>query len=419
MRFGCLVFILFVFFFTTSVVQAATPSPSAGTPISLSEVFACQDSTHPEWIEVFNSSGSDVDLSNWKVERKSTGDWNTPKPLTATISAGSYKKFDFTNYMNDGGFFIRLKDSTDAVVETFPDSETASKCSSGSILTSWIKQGISWSLTTTLTPGEQNTFVAPVTPSPTPTPMTTTPTASPKATTTPAPTPTVAPATATPGPQPTSVTLSEVYACQEDSEKEWVEIHNSASTSVTISDWKLTDDDHNDQPIPSQSISGDGYAVIEISKYSKGMLTNSGDVVHLLDGAGKTVDTFTYVSCTKGKTWQKAKGTWQEANTITRGSVNPQPKAGTPTPQPEGDGADIRVAQVMGAEESSPSGYILGTQDSDSSDPLVPTATPLPQSPSRQSTRLFSIGLIITGIVIILGSAGYYGWHVWKKKQSN
>lgn len=422
MRLGCLVFILFVFFYSTQLVQAATPSPSAGTPISLSEVFACQDSTHPEWIEFFNSSGSDIDLSTWKVERKSTGDWNTPKPLNATISANTYMKFDFSNYLNDSGFFLRVKDNTGTVVETFPDSDTASKCPSGNSLVSWIKQGISWSVTSTLTPAEANILTPISTPQPTPT-TTPSPQTTPSATPTPAPAATTQ-ATAITGLQPTSISLSEVYACQNDDEREWVELYNSANTSVTITSWKLTDDDHNDQPIASLSIAANGYSVVEIAKYTKGMLTNSGDVVNLIDATGKTVESFPYKSCTKGSSWAKRSGNWQESTSITKGAANPSSQtSATTTPQAQGqlqgDGGDIRVASAYGAEESSPSGYVLGTQDSENSEQNSPIPTTNPTESRSSNSKLAAFVLIGAGIVIISASCGYYGWTVWKKRRIN
>lgn len=398
-------------FLLVTVVTAATPLPSAGSTISLSEIFACQDSTHPEWIEFFNAGTSDVSLSNWKIERKSTGDWNTPKVLSATISAGTYYRYDVTNYMNDAGFALRLKDPTDSVIETFPDGGTVEKCPTSESLVSFIKQGMSWSQTTELTPERANVMSALATATPKPEA-----TATPKPTATPTSTPTAIPQpqpkadqplTGTPGTQPTSVSLSEFSACQNDGEKEWVELANTSVGAVTLQNWKLTDDDNNEQPIPSLTLPGNGVAIVEITKYVRGMLTNDGDVISLFDANGKKVDSYSYESCTKGSSWMKSNGAWTQVSSPSRGRVNPVNETPKPTVSPSPSPTEMLLGDGGDSETPTPTnGTVLGTSD---------TAKDTAASAQSPTIAYGSIGF---GVLLLTGVGVYYGYTYWKAHRS-
>lgn len=413
MRLVCILLSLFLLIYFTPIVQAATPSPGAGVSITFSEVSACEEN---EWIELYNSSDQDVTLTGWKIEKKGEGasTWSS-KPVDttiATISAKMYKKTSVgSSFLSNSGFSLRLKDSAGDIV----DENVFAKCPSGSALTSWIKDGEDWKLTTSLTPDSMNTLTAAATPTPT---VSATPTKTP----TPSPQPkaeqsevtTAVPTVSPPATQPTTVSISEVSACQEEGEKEWVELYNSAGAQVILTDWKLTDADSNDQPISSLALHANGYASVEITKYSRGMLTNSGDTVNLIDGNGKNVDTFSYKSCSKGKTWQKGGGIWQESSTASKGFANPAIRSTTPSPQPEGDGEDVTLTSALGPEESSASGFVLGTQDvaTPSTEP-----SPLPTIMKKDDPNWLAYGSIGTGIVLILATAGYLGFQKIKNKR--
>lgn len=394
--------------------RAQVPSPPAGTPITFSEVFGCQKDApnDEEWVEFYNDTEAAVDLATWKIEKRSESSEWSAKVLNGTVPAKGYLQIKVgAQFMNNTGFALRLKDSQGDIVEMFPQSEgTYEKCPSDDTLLTWIKQGQSWSKTTSLTPGAANILVALSTPTPTPTASPTpNPTAASTSTATPSPTP-----VATVGPQPTTVSLSEVSACQSEGAKEWVELYNSAATAVTLTNWKLTDDDNNDQPITSLTIAAKDYSVVEISKYSKGMLTNDGDIVNLFDATGKKVDSFEYKQCTKEQTWAKSNGKWQETSEISRGKSNPTLSASpspmpSPSTQPIGDGGD-------GERSSSPEvveGSVLGTQDSQGEEEK--TESLQRTSKSSNATTLIALGSIGVGVLLLIGIVGYLSWEPFLK----
>ncbi|MEP7167047.1 MAG: lamin tail domain-containing protein [Candidatus Woesebacteria bacterium] len=389
-----LAFISFFGFFRILPSYAQAPSPGAGIVITLSEVSPCEDNG---WIELYNESDQGVDVSTWKVEEKGkdSSTW-TPKTLvadTATISAKLYKQFNVgSNFLSNEEFSLRLKDGGGDVLE----ENTFEKCPTPRPV-SWIKQGTSWSLTTAVTPGQANTLVSPSTPTPTPTPTSTTsPTSTPTTTAGPTPTPTT---------QPITISLSEIYACQADGSKEWVELYNSGATTVTLTNWKLTDHDNNEQPIATLAISAKGYSTVEISKYARGMLTDSGDVVNLIDGTGKKVDTYEYKECHTDQTWAKSGGGWQETTQMTKGSANPSLESSTSSAA--SDSASLE------ADDGAESGEVLGSSDEEPS----PTPTPSPKPSSGNGQTMIAIGSIVVGLLVLGSIGGYFGWEWWKKRK--
>lgn len=381
--------LIVVFLLPVQLVFAQAPSPGAGVVISLSEVSGCESN---EWIELYNNSDQDIDLKSWKIEK--TVPANVSKTLDATISAKTYKKvWTGSSFLTNEGFTLQLKDAQGDVLET----NAFEKCPDNSSA-SWIKQGTSWLLTTTKTEDRANEYTAISTPTAAPTP-TAKPTTTPSSTSNSTPSPTAA-ATATPGTQPTTVILSEIYACQADGTKEWVELQNTGAASVTLTNWKLTDDDNNDQPIPALTIAAKGYSVVEITKYGRGMFTNDGDIVNLLDATGKKVDSYEYTACHSDQSFAKVGSSWKETVTMTRGQSNGSDTA-TPTPEPTPvDSSDDQ--QVLGAT----------TEESE--------ATPEPAQAEKSggnSETLIAVGSIGLGLLVLAGIGGYFGWDWWKKRK--
>jgi hypothetical protein len=394
-------FSVFFALFGARIVQvsAQAPSPGAGISISLSEINACDDT---EWVEFYNNSDTSVDLTNWKIEKSTDGTTWTKKTLVSSIPSKAYLKvWEGSSSFNNEGFWLRVVDYSTRSEGEEIEKRQFEKCTKS---TTWIKEGSDWKLTTNITPNAENIYVALATPTPTPT---ATPTQTPTPTPTPSPSPTPTPSptpSPTPGAQPTNVTLSEVYACQADNAKEWVELYNSGSSSVTLTNWKLADDDGNEQPIPSLAIASKGYGVVEISKYAKGILTNSGDTINLFDANGKKVDTYTYSACTSGDTYARINGVWKETSTMTRGFANPtESETATASGTLEGDG---------GGDTSS----VLGATTLENTPTPEPSSTPSSFSEERGSPNtLLALSFIAFGVLLLAGIGGYLAWEPFLK----
>lgn len=353
--------------------ETASPSATiAPASIVLSEFSACQGAGEKEWVEIHNTGTSPIALDTYKFRDITT---SNKQSLSGEIAPGAYLQIELQNpiFNDTGGDTVKLVDQNDTVLDSVPYTT----CDTSWV---WARFLAEWKQTTQKTPGKANVLTAPATPSPTTSP-TVSAQATPTPTVTPTRTPTPAP-TASPFPaQPTGIELSEIVACQAEGEKEWVEIANTSNSPATLEGWKLTDDDRNEQTIGTLTIASRGLAVVEIVKYSRGMLTNDGDVVSLVDATGRTVDTKEYSECSIGASIAKVNGVWTTSAAPTKGSANtvqtlvsatglsPSPSSSpignisTPASQAAGllaqslsqDAAPVQSGEVLGATELDPS----------------------------------------------------------------
>lgn len=195
--------------------------------------------SNSDWVEVYNSDSSSVDLSGY-ILRDSTD--SNKLDLSGTINGGSYQAFDWNNKLNNDGDTIRLLKTDETQVDqvTYGSSgsiaaptgtQTAGRSPDGS--SNWVlfvndtkgssNNSSTIAPTVTQTPTPTNTPVPTHTPTPTPKPANT-----PIPTTTPTPTVKVA---STPTPKITSDPLT----------------REGGSESATTEN----------QPAPSQGILGD------------------------------------------------------------------------------------------------------------------------------------------------------------------
>lgn len=413
------IFLFLSLFFFAFVKQVfATPSAPAGAKLTLSEVFACQKTApnDDEWVEVYNPTSSSVDLTGWKIGKNKAGSVS----LSGSIESYAYKKVVFSPGLANDGFAVTLfesgADSTDVTkaLESFPSgyaqnatTTTLESCPNTTLVTSWMKEGETWKITTTISPDAQNSYTALVTPTPSPTatPLATaspTPTASPTTAPTATPTPSPTP-NATTVPQPTGIILSEIFACQSDSGKEWAELQNTNAYAVTLVDWKLQDDDGNEQPIARSEIGANGFFVVEIAKYVRGMFTNDGDVVKLVNGSGNVVDSYAYSACTKDMTWSRADKEWTETSNISKGGKNNTVSISPSPSQSASPSATLEALMLGDGGGEMGKGAVLGAS--------------APSADQKNPSKLSSILLIVFGGVLLTGVGIYsaFGDKIWKK----
>lgn len=147
----------------------------------------------PDWVELYNQTDDPLDLNNW-ILRDST---ETNKVnLNGWICPNGFRKFNFSNRLNNGGDTIRLVNSLDSLEDSVTYfSDMIPQHASGQS-TSRIPDGsTTWVVLTQPTPQDEE-----CNPSTTPT-LTLTPTNTP--TETPSPTPSATP-TLLPSPTPTA-----------------------------------------------------------------------------------------------------------------------------------------------------------------------------------------------------------------------
>lgn len=152
-------------------------------------------STDPEWIELYNDSGSSVDLTGYLLEDGNSSS-SDDISLSGTISAYGFLVFTHSEgWLNNGGDTVKLYNnaSPSAVIDQYTygnmgSSESVARMPNGSS---------NWQVTSNVTQNSSNPIPTPATTStptitPTPTP-TRTPTPTPLKTKTPTPSPTPTP----------------------------------------------------------------------------------------------------------------------------------------------------------------------------------------------------------------------------------
>lgn len=106
-----LVLVSFIFFFSFNLAQASD--------IIINEFVSHPNSGEEEWIELFNTTESSIDLTNWKLTQLSnpstTPKEDNPLILSDTILGGGVFVIKISN-LNNGGDSISLYDPSDSLV---------------------------------------------------------------------------------------------------------------------------------------------------------------------------------------------------------------------------------------------------------------------------------------------------------------
>ncbi|MCP5097216.1 MAG: hypothetical protein GY943_16840, partial [Chloroflexi bacterium] len=100
---------------TTNPGGGGTNPPGVGD-VLINEYTANSGTT--EWVELYNTTASDLDISNHYIDDISGG--GSPKliPANTTISSGGYYVMEFTGLLNNGGDDVRFLDPTQAVLDS-------------------------------------------------------------------------------------------------------------------------------------------------------------------------------------------------------------------------------------------------------------------------------------------------------------
>ncbi len=275
--------IALLFLFIPSIASAANP-PGAGD-VLINEYVA---NSSLEWVELYNTTGSDLDLSGHYIDDIASGG-GAPKviPNGTIITAGGYYVMEFSSFLNNGGDDVRFLDTSQAVLDsTSYGSSTADN--------SWYRtpDGGAWSPTESSTPTK---------------------------------------GAANPGagnpPGPGDVLINEYVA--NSGVTEWVELYNTTGSDLDL-DGHYIDDVAGGggapQAIPSGTvIPAGGFYVLEFTN----LLNNGGDDVRFLDPSQAVLDSTSYASATGEHSWFRSPdgGAWsgEETDAPTKGTSNTPP----------------------------------------------------------------------------------------------
>lgn len=289
--------------------------------VLINEVMPAPSQTD-EWIELKNTSDQVISLSGWIVEDNTGALTPLPAFSQSSIPAGSYFVFEVKNRLNNTGDHLTLKQPDGAQVDYFEYGNSSTDLS-----WSRVSDSSDEIIQTVPTKGTVNLIPSPL---PSPSPIAT-PSASPTSSPTQQPSPTaqptpwVSPLPTTASPHPSSspnasypLQLSELVACPQTGEPEWVEFFNPNAVSVTISNWKLKDSSGNSRPL-NLTFSPHSFASAELSS---AILNNDGDTANVLDQDGRVLISVDLSACEKGQSTIFAHGSWQQTTMITKNALN-------------------------------------------------------------------------------------------------
>lgn len=282
-------------------------------------------SASEEFVEIFNTTASDIDISGWALYYKSaTGNSWSKKAIVASntilqtddfwiFSANLSGDTQYSGGLSSGGGNIQIRDKDGGIVDQFgwgsgdaSLSAPAAVSAPGQSMYRLYDYGLSKMVNTDNNFDDFDLANSP--------------------------TPGLYPLQEQPEIDQESVAtyprlqLSELYpnpaSPQTDTQDEFIEIYNPNEFIVDLSGWKLQDDGGSEYIIKSQAILPKSWLAIFITE-SKITLNNSGDIVRLLDPNGHVNDeSANYGVTEEGLSWSHIGGLWQWAVSATPGAMN-------------------------------------------------------------------------------------------------
>lgn len=282
------------------------------------------NSASEEFIEIYNTTNQDIDISGWSIYYKSATGTSWSKKATVgsgiKIQAGSFWVFaanlagdtQFIAGLSQSGGNIQIRDTQGNVVDQFGWGSgnaalgaPASESQPGQSMYRLYDFAYSRMINT-----DNNLNDFDITNIPTPGTF---------------PTQEVIEEDMPVQSYP-SLQLSELFpdpiSPQSDSTDEFIEIYNPNAFTVDLSGWKLRDEAGKEFIIKNKSIQANSHLAIFITE-SKITLNNSGDSVQLINPNNQVVsESANYGPAKEGLSWSYIDGTWQWAVAPTPGAVN-------------------------------------------------------------------------------------------------
>lgn len=325
-------------------VPTVTPSPTPPNVVINEIAWAGTiASSDDEWIELYNSGGTAVDISGWRLVSAS-GSLDISFPAGTIINAGTYFLIErrelatnvpanlITAYpwaLNDSGEILRLRQLNGTIVDTANSNGGAWPTVSGSPNFPSMERTIiapdsdfvwvTFSGTPTVldaggngvfgTPGTANlqSGVTPTfTPSSTPTiTSTSSPTATATKTSTPTPSRTSTPGVCGVGTTPTSIIINEIAwaGTANSATDEWIELYNPTALLINLNGWILKAVDNTPNiPLTNINLAPGQYYLLErtddttvsdatANQIFTGEVGNTNEILQLYNSSGVCVDT--------------------------------------------------------------------------------------------------------------------------------
>lgn len=265
-------------------------SSLAQSSIGLNEIFSRGTATDPDWIEIYNSALTPVDISGYKIYDSGGQSGSKPKkemPAGTVIAAQSV----FVVVTEDGsasafglsgsGEKVWLEDNNATLIDTvsFPALQATESYSR-------FPDGGAWKVSTLITRGTWNT----------------------------------------------AIRMNEIFSRGVSTDPDWIEIYNSSATAIDITGYKIWDSGAQGGSKPKKEfpagtlVPANGFFVIVTDDTaSSGFgLSGSGEKVWLEDNNAVLIDSVTFPGLQNTESYGRLPdgGPWKILTTISRGTSN-------------------------------------------------------------------------------------------------
>jgi hypothetical protein len=270
----------YLFFFFLSAFIFSSPTSAQ---VVINEYLPAPTSGDPEWIELYNPTDTAIDLTGYQLDDGEGG--TNPYTLSTTINALNYLVvYDSESKigLNNGADEVRLLNPSGQVVDSTSYSSTLSGKSYGRI-----PNGTgSFQLVDNPTPNASNGEGV-------------------------SPSPTIEA-------KIDNIQFSEIYACPEIGQQEWIELENLNSFPVSLTDWTIKDAANHAETI---NLNMGANKQVTIS-WANPFLNNSGDSITLINTQGEQIDSAIFEKCSSDTSYIRNNNQWQMTTDITRDQVN-------------------------------------------------------------------------------------------------
>ncbi len=291
------------------VTRGAANNNNPAPTIRMNEIYSRGTTANPDWIELYNTSASEVNIGGFKIYDSGGQSGSKPKMEFAagtTIPANGFIVIVVDDAatanptgssfgLGSGGEEVWLEDASGNIIDnvTFPALEVTQSYGRFADGTS------NWQVLNVVTPNAAND-------------------------------------NSTPSP----ITINEIFSRGTSEDPDWIELYNSSSSEVDISGYKIYDNGGQSGSKPKMefpsgtTIAAKGFVVIVVDDAATANPTGSsfglgsgGETVWLEDASGNVINTVAFPALEATQTYGRIPdGTynWQVLNTITKGAANSQ-----------------------------------------------------------------------------------------------
>jgi hypothetical protein len=274
-----------------------TPTPTQEVKVKINEIYSRGDTVNPDWIEIYNPSTSQMNISGYKIYDAGGQSGTKPKKLFTSgtiIPAHGFVVIVVDDTTSSGfglsssGEQVWLENSSGTVI----DNVTFSSLDTNQSYIRYPDGSANWITTDSITKGIANVFK-----------------------------------TSFP------IRINEIYSNGNSTDPDWVEVYNLLDTQLDISGYKIYDNGGNSGSKPKKVfpagtvISGKGFFVITVDDTtSSGFdLSSSGEKVWVADSSGNVADSIIFPALGVDTSYgRQPDGTdsWLKLSPATKGSSN-------------------------------------------------------------------------------------------------